>query len=255
MTTNQWDPGLYEGKHSYVWKRGGGELIDVLHAAAGERILDAGCGTGNLTRQVAESGAKVIGVDFSESMIAAARENFPTMEFRVMSITDLKFDQPFDAVFSNAALHWVMDPIDAIRSIHGVLKPNGRLVLEMGGRGNIETILNAVKVSLEEMGFGGHGVEDFLYFPSVSEYSAHLEANGFEVRLARLFDRPTPLEEGERGLRNWVRMFKRPYLNVVPESRHEEFYTLIEDKCCASLHKVHGWYADYRRLQIVAVAI
>lgn len=253
MSENVWDPSLYDSVHDFVWKRGLG-ILEFLRPTAGERVLDVGCGTGHLTRKIAESGVRVIGVDASADMIAKAREAYPNVEFAVMDVNDLQFDEPFDAIFSNAALHWVLTPEQALRSMRKVLRKGGRLVLEMGGKGNVSTVLNGILKTLDEMGLGDHEVKDFLYFPSISEYSTLLESNGFEVQYARLFDRPTPLADGSNGLRNWVRMFKSRYLEIVPDNRHEEFFEKLELKC-KSLRNHGYWAMDYRRLQVNAAAL
>ena len=125
---NQWNVELYEDKHSYVWQYGS-ELITILSPQPEERILDLGCGTGQLTAEIAASGAKVIGLDNSESAIAKSRENYPQIEFQINSGADFTFEQPFDAVFSNAALHWIKPPEAAVKCIYQALKPEGRGVL------------------------------------------------------------------------------------------------------------------------------
>ena len=104
-----WNPNLYDAKHAFVWKYGA-DLISLLAPQAGERILDIGCGTGHLTAQIADSGATVVGTDRSAEMVNAARREYPHLQFEVADARDLRFRAEFDAVFSNATLHWIHEP-------------------------------------------------------------------------------------------------------------------------------------------------
>src|SRR5688572_11002406 len=130
-----WSPQLYEGQHSFVWKYGA-DLLPLLAPQPGERIIDLGCGTGRLTAQIAESGAEVIGVDRSPEMIGQARQNFPKLRFLLADIASFESPEPADAVFSNAALHWVTDAEAAARNVARSLRPGGRFVAEFGGKRN-----------------------------------------------------------------------------------------------------------------------
>ncbi len=158
---DRWDSSLYDDRHSWVWKKVG-DLIDLLGPQPGERILDLGCGTGHLSAKIAERGAEVIGLDGSASMIAQARQNYPKLKFTLADARTFPFDEAFDAVFSNAALHWIPDARSVITRISDCLKPGGRLVLEMGGKGNIARILAALTAALEE---AGHAARNPWYFP------------------------------------------------------------------------------------------
>ena len=182
---------------------------------AGERILDVGCGTGQLTAEIAKSGAEVVGLDQSAEMIASARENYPELQFEVADIAATNYDSEFDAVFSNAALHWVRNQDGAIAAIARALKPGGRLVFEMGGRGNIQQIWTAAMQALTAMGVKDPEKLSPWFYPSIGEYAPMLESRGLQVTFAVLFDRPTPLEGGERGLRNWLEMFGMFASNVL----------------------------------------
>jgi len=255
MTSPQtWNAQLYDTSHSFVWQAGE-DILRRLAPAAGERILDVGCGTGHLTARLAEAGATVIGIDSSEEMIASARAAFPAIEFHVMDARTIRLAESVDAIFSNAALHWIPDAGSAIRSMRGALRMGGRLVLEMGGYGNIATIYRAVQHSLDDLGIPHAHVPKFLYFPSIAEYTGLLEANGFEPGFARLFDRPTVLDGGTAGLRNWVTMFKRPFLDLFPLTTREDFFRRVEDECRVTQWDGTCWRADYRRLQVVARAV
>ena len=181
--SSDWDAERYQSRHSYIF-RYGEALVDLLAPKAGEHIIDLGCGAGQLTAKIAEAGASVTGIDRSPEMIAQARANFPEIDFRLGGAADFAVAEPVDAVFSNAVLHWVRDARAAAVCVARSLKPGGRFVLEMGGRGNTQTLLDMVA---EVAG----PVEIPWYFPSVGEYAAVLESAGFEVRMATLFDRPT----------------------------------------------------------------
>src|SRR5262245_50467931 len=123
----EWDPAKYDGKHSFVWKYGMG-VVELLAPKPGERILDIGCGTGHLTNTLADAGAVVVGIDTSQPMIEQAREKYPSVRFELGDGTDFEFPEPFDAVFSNAAIHWMKDQEKVARCISRALKPGGRFV-------------------------------------------------------------------------------------------------------------------------------
>ncbi len=243
-----WDADLYDRSHSFVWKHGAA-LLELLAARPGERILDLGCGTGHLAAQIAATGAEVCGIDSSPAMIEQARQAYPALRFEIGDARAFTFPQPFDAVFSNAALHWVKPPEPVIACIHQTLKPGGRFVAEFGGKGNVQTIALALETAARAV-----GVEPLAspwYFPSLAEYANLLEAGGLEVTLAVLFDRPTALE-GEHGMRRWVEMFATQQLSAIPEGRREDFLRTVEERVRPTLWHKGTWYADYRRLCVVA---
>src|SRR3954451_21269605 len=164
-----WDAELYEAQHAFVWQMGAG-LIDILAPKPGERVLDVGCGTGQLTHEIANRGAEVLGVDASPEMIGQARENYPRLRFALQDAASMSFNSEFDAVFSNAALHWGLDAAGAANSMSRALVSGGRLVLEMGGRGNIRQIQQAVESAF--LRYSNAGVPAKRnYFPSLSEYT------------------------------------------------------------------------------------
>jgi trans-aconitate methyltransferase len=247
MAADVWDSSLYDDRHSFVWKAGA-ELLDLLDPKAGERILDVGCGTGHLTAQIAARGAEVVGLDASVSMVAQARQNFPKLKFQLADARDFRVDTPFDAVFSNAALHWVREPERAIESMALALKPGGRLVIEMGGQGNIAQIMAASEAVLRE---AGYQARHLWYFPSIGEYASLLEKQGFGVALAHNFARETKLEHPERGMREWLEMFGGAYFGDVPVAEREALVRKIEARLKPVLWRDGAWYADYRRLRVV----
>jgi trans-aconitate methyltransferase len=247
-----WNANLYDSKHAFVWKYGA-DLVSVFAPQPGEHVLDVGCGTGHLTSQIADSGARVVGVDRSPEMVAAAREAYPNLKFEVADARELQFQDEFDAVFSNAALHWIREPELVIRSVWKALRPGGRFVAEFGGKGNIGRIKAALDQVREQLGDAGQDEINQWYFPSVSEYATLLERNGFEVRFITLFDRPTLLEDGEAGLRNWITMFCPDYLAGLDQQARELFLQRVEELLRAELFRDGEWWADYRRLRVVAV--
>lgn len=243
-----WDAGLYDDRHSFVWKHGA-SVVELLAPRPGERILDLGCGTGHLTARIAEAGARVVGIDSSAEMIAEARRGYPGLRFEVADARDFALDEPFDAVFSNAVLHWVKPPERAVACIRRTLAPGGRFVAELGGRGNVAAIIAALESAGCAMGVAGW--EHPWYYPSIAEYAALLESDGLEVTHAVLFDRLTPLE-GDDGLKNWVTMFARDLVERVPPNAREAFFRRVEDAARGSLRRDGAWFADYRRLRVVA---
>jgi trans-aconitate 2-methyltransferase len=243
---DQWDSSLYDGRHSFVWKKSA-DLIEFLNPQPGERILDLGCGTGHLTAQLAERGVEVVGLDASPSMVASARQNFPRLKFMLGDAQSAIFDQPFDAVFSNAALHWMKDAPGVIASVARALKPRGRFVFEMGALGNIATILSALRKVLP-------AAESPWFFPTAAEYSALLEAQGFEIRLLETFERIHVLEHPEKGMREWLEMFCAAWFEGVPPAERSRIIREVENLVRPALFYDNAWHADYRRLRVIASA-
>ena len=243
----KWDSALYDDRHSFVWKKSEDLVENMLDPKAGERILDLGCGTGHLTDRIASAGAIVVGIDSSPSMIAQARQNFPKLHFQLTDARSFRFDKPFDAIFSNAALHWVRDAPMVVESMACALKPGGRLVLEMGAKGNVERIRSGIESVLSEAGFAARHT---WYFPSLGEYSSLLEDYGFEIDLGQTFLRWNRLEHPERGLREWIEMFGGAYFDDVPADRRDGLVRKIEDRLRPDLWRDGAWWADYRRLRI-----
>jgi len=249
-STAKWNAGLYDDKHSFVWKMAA-DLVRLLEPKPGERILDVGCGTGHLTAQIAASGALVHGIDQSPEMIRQARESFPELRFEVMDAREISLQEFFDAAFSNATLHWITEPERVVHGIAKVLKPGGRFVAEFGGKGNVAELLAAAERAWRKLR-PGTPMNRPWFFPSVAEYAALLEQHGLEVTHALLFDRPTPLEDGERGLRTWLEMFGGSMMGKLPREEHERLVQELEREARGKLFKDGQWVMDYRRLRIVA---
>jgi trans-aconitate methyltransferase len=240
-----WNATLYEDQHAFIWQYGA-SLIDLLAPQPGESILDLGCGTGQLTEQIAKTGAAVRGIDADAVMIAKAQQNYPDLHFVQADARNFQVDPSVDAVFSNAVLHWVKEADAAIQCIYQALKPGGRFVAEFGGKGNVQSITQALS--------NAHAsYVSPWYFPSVAEYATQLEQHGFEVVLATLRDRPTPLEGADAGLANWLRMFANNLLGQLSPAQQNQVIASVEQHLKPSLYAEGVWTADYRRLRIVAI--
>lgn len=250
MEDASWDAGLYDAAHAFVHEYGE-DLIDLLAPTPGERILDLGCGTGHLTNTIADTDADVVGLDNAAAMIKDARRNYPEITFVHADAAEHTFTEPFDAVFSNAALHWITPPEPAAATIHENLRPGGRFVAELGGTGNIDTITEALYAAAERHGYDIRDRNPW-YFPTIGEYATVLDASGLEVRYARLFDRPTSLD-GPDGLRNWLTMFADTFFTDIPPHDHDPIITTVEDTLRPDAYHDDAWIADYRRLRIRAI--
>jgi trans-aconitate methyltransferase len=222
-------------------------LVDALDPQPGERILDLGCGDGFLTRRIAESGATVVGVDSSPQMVAAAKEH--GADARCVNAESLPFYQEFDAVFSNAALHWMSDQDAVFRGVHRALKPGGRIAAECGGQGNIAAIRVALLAVMTAHGIPAERIENNRFF-GPAEYRARLESQGFLVEEITLTPRPTPLAS---GMAAWLETFRRSVLELLPQEKRagaiEQIVTLLKPALCD--HEGH-WTADYVRLRFLA---
>lgn len=245
-----WDTELYEAQHGFVWKYGE-SLVELLDPKAGEHILDLGCGTGQLAQKIAERGADVVGLDASPEMIGQARQNFPAISFVLQDATAMTFTEEFDAIFSNAALHWVLDARAAAGGIARALRKGGRVVAELGGKGNIRQMEGAIEAVLRRY-LGDSLPPRRTWFPSVSEYAGVLEECGLEVYSALLFDRFTPLE-GSDGMEQWLRQFAVYYFEALPREQAGQAMREVVEELRPSLFREGKWYADYRRLRIIAI--
>ncbi len=243
-----WHTDLYDSAHGFVAAYGRG-VVELLKPQPGERILDVGCGTATLTAEIAASGAHITGFDASPDMIAKARITAPQLALDVRDATNFSYPEPFDAIFSNATLHWVRPPADAVRCMTRALKPGGRFVIEMGGHGNVQITSRALCDAMLEV--TGKRVWHTWFFPTIGEYTTLLEQHGLEITSAWLFDRPSRLE-GEDGLRKWYRQFGEHMLNQVPAESHPAILDRADALARPALWRDGAWFSDYRRLRIVA---
>ena len=245
-----WDAAKYDSCGGFVWEHGA-DLVEWLAPGPRDRVLDVGCGTGHLTSRIAESGADVLGIDASESMVLQARSNYPHLRFEVLDAREMNLESQFDAVFSNAVLHWITEPDAAAAGILDALKPGGRFVAEFGGRGNIGTIIEAVHRARESIQAPPIKRVSW-YFPCADEYASLLERLGFTVVCARLFDRPTRLGEGDGTMTTWLQMFAEPLLSDLTESQRHSVCSIAEDVLRLKLAADGVWIADYVRLRVKA---
>lgn len=245
-----WDAELYEAQHGFVWKFGE-DLMKLLNPQKGERILDLGCGTGQLTQKIAERGADVLGLDSSPEMIGQARQNFPSLPFVLKDAAGMGFSEEFDAIFSNAALHWMLDAPAVAEGMSRALWKGGRIVAELGGAGNIRQIEGAIEAVLPR--YLGDGLPPRrTFFPSIGEYAGILESSGLEVRSAVLFDRLTPLE-GNNGMERWLRQFAFYYFETLSREQSTRAMEEVVEELRPTLFREGRWHADYRRLRITAI--
>ncbi|HET7576746.1 MAG TPA: class I SAM-dependent methyltransferase [Sphingomicrobium sp.] len=238
-STSKWDAADYARVGAFVAELGEAAL-ELLDPQPGERILDVGCGEGTLTKKIVERGATVLGIDNSPEMIAAARAN--GIDALLLDAADMQFFAEFDAVFSNATLHWVLEKEQAARAIFRALEPGGRFAGEMGGEGNLRTLREALDEELIIRGYAPP-VEANNWYASPEVFSEIYESAGFEQIDARLIERPTPIEH---GMAAWVTTFRKGWLDRanVPEAERAEIAAAVADRFGSDI-------ADYVRLRFI----
>lgn len=243
--SSQWNAADY-GRNGAFVPALGLPVVALLDPKAGEHILDLGCGDGTLTQALVDAGAIVTAVDASADMVAAARAR--GLDAAVADGENLLFINAFDAVFSNAALHWMLDSDAVAAGVFRALKSGGRFVGEMGGAGNVRAMRAALNAELEARGYALPG-GDQQWYPSCQEFGAIYGAAGFEDINARLIDRPTPLPAGPQG---WFRTFRSGYCDVVgvPEAERAALFDAAAERLPAAMQGEDGvWLADYVRLR------
>jgi trans-aconitate methyltransferase len=246
--TQEWQADRY-AHHAHFVPTLGQPVLELLKPRAGERILDLGCGDGVLTEKIAAAGATVTGVDASPDMIAAAQRR--GLAARVMNGAQLEFAGEFDAVFSNAALHWMKDDPDAvIAGVARALKPGGRFVAEMGGHGCVAAIVVAMVATLERRGIDAAAAGIPWYFPTVDDYRARLTRAGLAVDYIELIPRPTALPTEMAG---WIEVFGQPLLKRLPAADRAaaiaEVVARLRPVLCDEQER---WTGDYIRLRFAA---
>jgi trans-aconitate methyltransferase len=248
----KWKPELYNKKHSFVYNYGE-NLIQLLEPKENERILDLGCGSGQLTFKINELVRETIGIDKSAEMIADAKSKFPNIEFLVKDAENFKFDKKFDSIFSNATLHWVKNYKDSIKSMYENLKPNGKIVVEFGGKGNVQTIVNQLRESLKSRNYRNQSELNLWYFPTIGEYSTELESAGFRVLFAQHYDRPTELADKNSGIKDWISMFAENFFIGVTGNHIEEIKNEVQESVKEKCLIDGKWFADYKRIRVIAI--
>lgn len=247
QSNQKWNPAQYEENAAYVAEMAG-EVLAWLAPKPGERILDLGCGDGRLSLSLVQAGAQVLAVDGSAEMVEAARKR--GLEARVAQGQALQFEREFDAVFSNAALHWMHPQEDMIAAVARALKPGGRFVAEMGGHGCAASVIVALVAVLERRGLNRPEPMPW-FFPTPEQYSDLLEEAGFFIKKMHLIHRPTPLPTGMEG---WMATFSQPFFGALPEDERESAHQEAINLLRPVLQDHQGaWVADYVRLRFEAV--
>lgn len=244
-----WCSTLYDESHGFV-SNYGESILALLAPKKGERILDVGCGTGDLANEIAKSGSIIKGVDRSSNMVKQAQKKYPNLHFDTLDVYSMNYQDEFDAVFSNATLHWVTEPKKALEKIYQSLDTGGRIVAEFGGKDNVQQIRQTIQESYETIFPQKDSLMEPWYFPSIAEYTSLMEEVGFTVSYARYFSRPTPLD-GENGLRNWIIMFAASMLAHLSEMEKSQLIHHIEGQLRPILYQDNQWLADYCRIQVI----
>ncbi|MEM1136897.1 MAG: methyltransferase domain-containing protein [Bacteroidota bacterium] len=247
----EWNADFYDQKHAYVYKYGEA-VLDWLNAKQGEAILDVGCGTGHLTAEIQKAGCQVIGIDYSPEMVKKAQESHPSITFEVQDAANFTFDNEFDAVFSNAALHWVNDAVGVIQSVNAALKMGGRFVAELGSEYNVSSILTALRKSLSQRGIKVPRKNGPWYFPSVAEYALLLEKNGFLIKRIHHIERPTELADNQFGICDWLNMFGEAFFIGMSTEKKNAIIMETQESMKETNFIDGKWIADYHRIRLEA---
>ena len=242
-----WDPERYARNARFVSDLAAA-VVGLLAPEPGERILDLGCGDGVLTSKLAEIGCRVVGIDGSAAQIEAARKL--GLDARVMDGEKLSFNDEFDAVFSNAALHWMRNPVAVTSGVWRALRPGGRFVAEFGGHGCVAKIKKALVCALNRRGLNGEAAVPW-YFPTVEEYSTLLKNAGFSISTIALIPRPTPLPGDVTG---WLETFAESFTTCLPTAERPTYIAEVREALRRELADSEGkWTADYVRLRFSAI--
>lgn len=248
----KWDARRYDEKYNFVYKYGEA-LVAMLDPKPDERILDIGCGTGYLTSGIAKKCRNVTGIDLSETMIATARKHYPDIDFKVADATVFSDSKGFDAIFSNATLHWIPDQEMLNNNLYALLKKGGRLIVEFGGKDNVAVILNTLREVLAAYGYQKQANQYPWYYPSVGQYASALEKAGFRVLKAEHYDRPTPLADEKDSLENWIDMFGTYFFEGVTGNDKKDILTEVSQKLKPGSFIDGRWIADYKRMRVHAL--
>ena len=242
---NSWNANRYNRHASFVSELAL-PVVELLNPKVDEKILDLGCGEGTLALEIEKYGAEVTCVDLSEDMIEKAQAK--GLNAKVMSATAMPFKEEFDAVFSNATLHWVKESALAVENIYRALKQGGRFVAEFGGEGNIYHIENAMREVFSRHSEYG-SFDDVWFFPSTKEYQAILEKQGFEVTYIECIPRPTPIDD----IAHWLAVFSNGMTEHLNSDEQENFRDEVREILKSKIYTAEeGWVADYVRIRVEA---
>jgi trans-aconitate methyltransferase len=245
--TQTWNPEQYARNARFVSDLGA-PALELLAPQPGERILDLGCGDGVLTAKLQSLGCDVLGVDASAAQVEAAKKL--GVAARTTDGENLPFESEFDAVFSNAALHWMSNNPDAvIAGVHRALRPGGRFVAEMGGVNCVVKIRTALVAALDRRNMNGESADPW-YFPTPEDYSARLTRAGFTIDSIALIPRPTPLPGDVTA---WLQTFAQNFTDKLPLSDRDAYLAEVQEALRPQLCDSQGhWTADYTRLRFKA---
>jgi trans-aconitate methyltransferase len=246
MSAQSWSPDRYANNARFVSDLGA-PVVDLLAPKAGERILDLGCGDGVLTKTLVDRGCSVVAIDSSAAQVEGARSL--GLDAHVGDGEALSFDREFDAVFSNAVLHWLREADRVIAGVYRALRPEGRFVAELGGAGCVHMIRTALVKALDARGFDGESRVPW-YFPTPGDYATRLERAGFRVDSIALIPRPTPLPGDVIG---WLETFGESFTRALPASDRGPYLREVQTDLEPRLRDESGrWIADYVRLRFHA---
>jgi SAM-dependent methyltransferase len=245
--TQTWNPDQYARNARFVSDLGA-PVLELLAPQPGERILDLGCGDGVLTAKLQALGCDVLGVDASAAQVEATKKL--SVPAQIVDGENLPFENDFDAVFSNAALHWMRnDPNAVISGVKKALRPGGRFVAEMGGARCVEKIRTALIAALNRRNIDGK-FADLWYFPTVEEYSVRLVRGGFTIDYIALIPRPTPLPGDVTA---WLQTFGHNFTDKLPAEDRDAYLAEVQEALRSQLCDANGtWIADYTRLRFKA---
>lgn len=242
-----WDSKLYNDSQNFVAEYGKG-LLEFVPAKT-NKILDLGCGTGTLTKQLAERCNYVLGIDSSDTMIQEAKRSYPYLDFETVNVLEILYECEWDIIFSNAVFHWINNHNLLLQKIYKALKQNGRLICEFGAYGNISTIENSFGYALQEIGVK---YESKFNFPTVNNFEHLLKENGFLIEQIYCYDRPTPLKDGTQGLYNWAIQFFQSELGQLTAEQQHKVLSSMSSRIKSQLWNGTCWVADYKRLRAIA---